>query len=144
MWIWFVLIQQPMNKKEMLPLLLINVRVIEVMFPIQKKEEKKTKSNHWLILKLASYRVGIVETFFPGSRVSSPNRFWSSSLGEPFLFIFFSDTWLGPPEFFLVHCPLYHVWRRSWVLDPPWGLPAFIAHCLPETDLMLTAYSKLF
>lgn len=143
MWVWFLLVQQPMSKREMLPLLLLHFRVVEITFPIQQKEEKKTKSNHWSIPKLTSYGVGIKKILFLGSGVSSPNRHWSSSLGGTCLFIFLSDPWLSPPEFFVLGLPC-HLWNGSWVLDPSLGLPAQVAHFLPENDLGLTAYSKLF
>lgn len=115
-----------MNKRERVPFLLLYFIVV-VTFPIQKKEEKKTKSSYWSIPKLASCRADIVKILFPGSRESSPHRFSSSSLGGTFLFIFLSDPWNG-----------------SRVLDLPWGLPAVTAHFLLETDLRLNAYSKLF
>lgn len=97
MWIWFLLVQQPMNKRERSPLLPVHFRSVVVTFPIQRKEDKKTKSNHWLIANLASCRAPIAKMIFPESQGSSPNRFRSSSLGRTSLFIFLSEPWLSPP-----------------------------------------------
>lgn len=113
MWRGFLLAQQPMSKSEMFSLLLPHFRALmKKTFLIQKKEERKTESDHWptTCWHPAGWAPGNSSSQELGevAQINSDLLLWGD------FFIHFSQRPLAllivVP---LVHCP-HHLWSEYW------------------------------